>query len=179
MDRDLARRLSGPARSHVRGIVPTRYGSPIVQAMVGLKASDASARRRPGEDAAHRTFVASGSEELRGVSPKGGHARRPPRASLHSHAGRWVDERGFNLLRRMREEAGEGLHSAAFKKLVREQFLMLLLDERRAVDAIPAMLVRDPDLASHMTSNLHRIIGVVGLRTSQAKARLEEAQGAH
>ena len=87
-----------------------------------------------------------------------------------------VDERSFNFLRRMREDAGEGLTLAAFKKLVREQFLMLLLDERRAVEAIPAMLARDPDLASHMTSNLHRIIGVVGLRTSQAKARLEEIE---
>ena len=49
-----------------------------------------------------------------------------------------VDERGFNLLRRMREETGKGLTLAAFKKLVREQFFMLLLDERRAVEAIPA-----------------------------------------
>ena len=33
---------------------------------------------------------------------------------------------------------------------------MLLLDERRAVDAIPAMLDKDPDLASRMASNLQR-----------------------
>ena len=37
---------------------------------------------------------------------------------------------------------------AAFKKVVREQFFMLLLDERRAVEAIPAMLDRDPELAA-------------------------------
>ena len=30
-----------------------------------------------------------------------------------------------------------------FKHLVREQFFILLLDERRAVEAIPAMLARD------------------------------------
>ena len=59
-----------------------------------------------------------------------------------------VDERGFNLLRRMREETGKGLTLAEFKKLLREQFFMLLLDERRAVEAIPAMLAKDPELAS-------------------------------
>ena len=56
-----------------------------------------------------------------------------------------VDERGFNLLRRMREEAGRGLTLGEFKQLLREQFFMLLLDERRAVEAIPDMLARDPD----------------------------------
>ena len=48
-----------------------------------------------------------------------------------------VDERGFNLLRRMREEFGKGLPLSDFKQLVREQFLMLLIDERRAVEVIP------------------------------------------
>ena len=61
-----------------------------------------------------------------------------------------IDERGFNLIRRLREETGKSLTIDAFKKLVREQFLMLLLDERRAVEAIPAMLARDPELASRM-----------------------------
>ena len=42
----------------------------------------------------------------------------------------------------------------AFKQLLREQFLMLMLDERRAIEAIPAMLDRDPELASRMTNNL-------------------------
>jgi hypothetical protein len=29
------------------------YGSPLVQALVGLKATDRSPRRKPGEDPAH------------------------------------------------------------------------------------------------------------------------------
>ena len=33
------------------------YGSPLLQALVGLKASDASARRRPGKDAAHLALL--------------------------------------------------------------------------------------------------------------------------
>ncbi len=87
-----------------------------------------------------------------------------------------VDERGFNLLRRAREEAGDGLSLAEFKRLVREQFFMLLLDERRSVEAIPAMLAKGPDLASRMAGNLHRLIDAVGLRSSLSKARLAEIE---
>jgi hypothetical protein len=87
-----------------------------------------------------------------------------------------VDERGFNLLRRMREEAGEGLTLAEFKQVLRDQFFTLLLDERRAVEAIPAMLAKEPDNASHQISNLRRLIDVVELRGNVEKARWAEIE---
>ena len=90
--------------------------------------------------------------------------------------GRVVDERAFNLLRRIREEAGKGLTLAEFKQLLREQFLMLLLDERRAVEAIPAMLAREPDIASRMITYLRRVVDVVELRNDLEKARLAEVE---
>jgi hypothetical protein len=85
-----------------------------------------------------------------------------------------VDERGFNLLRRMREEAGKGISLAAFKHMVRQQFFMLLLDERRAVEAIPDMLSRDRELASRMMSTARRLLEVVGVSNKESKARLAE-----
>jgi hypothetical protein len=89
-----------------------------------------------------------------------------------------IDERGFNLIRRLREEAGKSLTLVAFKKLVREQFLMLLLDERRAVDAIPAMLARDPELAARMIESARRLLDEVGLRSKIGKSRLAEIEAA-
>jgi len=153
------------------------YGSPLVQAMVGLKASDESVRRRPGTGAAHLALVAQRIEELRANISKGGPREAVLRALLYVRIPeRLVDERSFNLLRRMREEAGRGLTLAAFKRLVREQFLMLLLDERSAVAAIPVMLARDPDLASRMTGHLRQVIDVVGLSSKVAKARFAEIE---
>jgi hypothetical protein len=76
------------------------------------------------------------------------------------------------LMRRMREEAGKGLSLAAFKKLVREQFFMLLLDVHGAIEAIPAMLAKDPRLATRMAAKLRELIDVVGLTSNEAKARL-------
>jgi hypothetical protein len=75
----------------------------------------------------------------------------------------------------MRAEVG-GLTLAEFKKLVREQFFMLLLDQRRAVNAIPAMVARDPKSASRMAGILHRVIDAVGLRTELERARLAEVE---
>ena len=101
-------------------------------------------RCEPAPQARRRTprtcaLVAQRIEELKDGIAKGGPREAVLRALLYIRMPEGVvDERGFNLLRRMREEAGKGLTLAAFKKLVREQFFMLLLDERRAVEAIPA-----------------------------------------
>ena len=151
------------------------YGSPLVQAMVGLGAPNASVRRRPGNDPAHVAAVAGRITELRADIDKGGPREAILRALLYIRMPEGlVDERSFNLLRRAREEAGEGLTLGEFKRLVREQFFMLLLDERRAVEVIPAMLAKDHDLASRMADNLLRMIEAVGLSNSQGEARLAE-----
>jgi hypothetical protein len=153
------------------------YGSPLLQAMVGLKASDASPRRKPGTGAAHLALVARRIDELRANISRGGPREAVLRALIYVRMPEHVvDERSFNLLRRMREEAGKGLTLSAFKKLVREQFLMLLLDERRAVEAIPAMLARDPELASRMTGHWHQLIDMVGVGSKASKARLAEIE---
>lgn len=153
------------------------YGSPLVQAMVGLKASDDGPRRRPGDDPVHMAFVAKRIEELTNAIAVGGPREAAIRGLLYVRTPEGViDERGFNLLRRMRDEAGGGSSLDAFKKLVREQFLVLLLDERRAVDAIPAMLAKDPKSASRMADMLHRVIDAVGLRSELGRSRLAEVE---
>jgi len=153
------------------------YGSPLLQAMVGLKACDASPRRGPGRDAAQRALVAERTSELRDAIADGGPREAMLRALLYIRMPEGlVDERGFNLLRQMREDAGKGLSLEDFKHLVRQQYLMLLLDERRAVEAIPAMLTRDPTLAARMAGNLRRMIDAVGLRSGAAKVRLAEIE---
>jgi pimeloyl-ACP methyl ester carboxylesterase len=153
------------------------YGSPLVQAMVGLKASDASPRSRPGRDPANLTLVAQRIDELKRSISRGGPREAALRALFYIRMPEnRVDERGFNFLRRLREEAGKDLTLAEFKRVAREQFLMLLLDERRAVEAIPFMLARDPDLAARTKRNLRQLLDMVGTTTKVAKARLAEIE---
>jgi hypothetical protein len=150
------------------------YGSPLLQAMVGLKASDQAPRSRPGKDAAHLALVAERIRELKDGISEGGPREALIRALLYVRMPDGVvDERGFNLLRRVREEAGSGLSLSAFKTLLREQFYALLLDERRAIEAIPAMLAREPDLAARMAKNLVKLLDVAGIRSNVAKTRFE------
>ena len=95
-----------------------------MQALVGLKASDASPRRRPGVDAVYRAFVAQRIDELTQNITQGGPREAAIRALLYIRLPEGVaDERGFRLLERMREEAGGDLPLAAFKTMVRDQFL--------------------------------------------------------
>jgi hypothetical protein len=151
------------------------YGSPLVQAMVGLGVPNANAHRRPGKDPAHAAAVAHRIDELKADIGKGGPREAILRALLYVRMpGGLVDERSFNLLRRAREEAGEGLALGEFKRLLREQFFMLLLDERRALEAIPGMLAKDHDLAARMGDMLLQMIEVAGLSSPLAETRLAE-----
>jgi pimeloyl-ACP methyl ester carboxylesterase len=153
------------------------YGSPVLQALVGLRASDEIPRLRVGDDPAHHALVEQKIAELKQKIADGGPREAVIRALLYVRMPDGnVDERGFNLLRRMRDETGKGLNLAAFKQVLREQFLMLLLDERRAVAAIPEMLATDPDLATRMKGKLDRMIELVGVHSKLARTRLAEVE---
>src|SRR5512143_3725652 len=153
------------------------YGSPAVQALAGLKASEASPRRRPGVDSAYRAFVSHRIEELTWAIGEGGPREAAIRAALYIRLPEGVaDERGFRLLQKMREDAGAGLTLAEFKKLVRDQFFCLLLDQRRAVAAIPAMMAKEPELATKMVAELRRLLDVVGVQSELGKAHLAEIE---
>jgi hypothetical protein len=153
------------------------YGSPVVQSLAGLKPSGAPPRLRPGLDATHQAFVAQRIEDLRRRLPEGGPREAAIRALLYIRMpGGTVDERGFRLMQRLREDAGAGLSLSAFKQMLREQFFTLLIDERGAIEAIPTMLRRDANGAAQFVKALHRVIDVVGLQNDAEKARFREIE---
>jgi len=153
------------------------YGSPIVQAMVGLKGSEGDPRPKPGNDATYRVMVEQRIEELKQSIDKGGPLEAAVRALIYIRFPEGaVDERSFALLRRVREETGKGMPLAEFKQLLREQFFMLLIDERAAIEAIPSMIEKDPERAAVMEDKLHRVLDTVGLQTSAARSRLQEIE---
>jgi hypothetical protein len=125
------------------------YGSPWLQALVGLRDSDAPPRRRPGEDPDHRAFVQERLAELRRRIAEGGPREAVARALIYIRMpGAAADERVFNLLRRMREERGGGMTLTEFKALLRDQFLMLLVEPEAALAALPRLLEGASDTES-------------------------------
>lgn len=151
------------------------YGSPVLQAMLGLSGSDTDVRPKPGTDITYQMIVNRRIEELKANIHSGGALEAAVRALLYIRMPEGaVDERSFALIRRMRQEAGKDLPIRAFKKLLREQFFMLVIDQRGAIDAIPEMLAHDPAGAADMQHKLGRMIEVLGLKTSDAQQRYKK-----
>jgi hypothetical protein len=151
------------------------YGSPLLQAFVGLGPSDVD--WRTAKDPAYLARVAERIEELRDQIDKGGAREAVIRALIYVRMPEGVvDERGFNFLQRVRDEAGSGLKLAEFKRILREQYFMLLIDKERAVAAIGGMLAADPRLATRLKAVFSRLIDAVGVNTELAKTRLAEIE---
>jgi pimeloyl-ACP methyl ester carboxylesterase len=119
------------------------YGSPLLQALVGLKATDELPRRCPGDEPEHREFVARRAAELRSRIAEGGLGEAALRALVYvGLAERESDERTFNMLQRIRDERGSKVSLGTFKQALRDQFLMLQLDPQEALAALPRLLER-------------------------------------
>lgn len=122
------------------------YGSPALQAAVGIDPKSEPLRRRE-MSAERRAMLDKRIAELKSKIGEGGVREAAIRALLYVGSARgMVDERSIEALRRVRHDhAGGRLTLPEFKMLVREQFLMLLLDREGALDAIPKMLPDDPN----------------------------------
>lgn len=148
------------------------YGSPALQAAVGIDPKSEPSRRRemPAE---HRAMLNKRIAELKSKIGEGGLREAAIRALLYVGSARgMVDERSIEALRRVRrDQAGSRLTLPGFKMLVREQFFMLLLDREGALAAIPNMLPDDInqrraaiDAMRHVLSASEEITGERAIR---------------
>ncbi len=116
------------------------YGSPTLQAAVGVDPRAKQPPRRAAKSPLHRELIEKRIAELKAHIPIGGLREALIRALLFVGMARTgVDERGFEAVRRIRETQSD-VPLATFKATVREQFYMLLLDAEGALAAIPSML---------------------------------------
>ena len=117
------------------------YEQPWLQALLGLRASDQAPRQHPGLDGDHMALVDRRMEDLRQRMADGGPREAALRALIYARLpARAVDERGYEMLRRIRAAHGAKIPLDEFKEDLREQYFMLRLDEERAIALIPQML---------------------------------------
>jgi hypothetical protein len=153
------------------------YGSPLLQAAVGLCADAATARPRLGRDISREAAAVRAMGELEGSIAHGGRLAAVVRALVYIVLGKLehtVDEQGFAVLRQIREKqpASHRLTLTAFKDLVRAQYLLLRCDEERALKAIPQMLSADASERRADLEMIHRIVSAGGDVSDEAKRRL-------
>jgi hypothetical protein len=149
------------------------YGSPTLQAAAGI---DSASLRRAGKSPVHQQFVQAKIAELRAKIGQGGTREGVVRAVLYVGMARAsVDERGFELVRRIRLAQRELPHLTltAFKALVREQFFMLLIDEDAAVEAIASLLPPNAEERHRAFALVKQVLSARGDLSGLAKQRMD------
>jgi pimeloyl-ACP methyl ester carboxylesterase len=153
------------------------YGQPWLQALLGLRASDDPPRQHPGRDSDQAAFVRRRIEELRAKMNQGGPREAAIRALIYVRMPeKAADERAFEMLRRIRAEHGADKGLAEFKQDLREQYYMLRIDERRAVEAIPALLRGNVQDGPKLFDVVRRIATAGGPLNEEGQRRLAQVQ---
>lgn len=138
------------------------YGSPTLQAAVGVDPGGKQPLRRAAKSALHRELIEKRITELKSGMTIGGRREAVIRALLFACMGRAaVDERGFAALRRIRR-AFTDVPLSTFKAIVREQFSMLWIDAEAALAAIPAMLPDDAGARRRAFELIWQVLGARG-----------------
>ncbi|HUA77663.1 MAG TPA: hypothetical protein VMA86_08325, partial [Acetobacteraceae bacterium] len=110
---------------------------------------------------------------------QGGSAEALARALIYIRLPeRGVDERGFAVLKAIRaaRPAEKRLSMAELKILFREQYLLVRLDEARAVAAIPDLLPADPGERRTILEALRRVLAGPGALSEECKQRLRKIE---
>jgi hypothetical protein len=119
------------------------YGSPVLQALVGLHRPGAEARPRRVRDTAHEALVRMRIEEIKSRVEEGGSLEALIRIMIHvRESGRPVDERGFQMLRRIGREhrESERVSLDGVREILKEQVFLMELDGERALAALPKLV---------------------------------------
>jgi hypothetical protein len=151
------------------------YGSPIVQAMVGMRAEEASVSRRIGRDVAREAAAKQAAAHLEQCIDQGGLIEAAVRALLYVRLPEGsADERGFAALKQISAElpAAKRVGLARFKQIVREQYLILLLDAERAIAALPKLLPEDRREWDNALAMVRRVLAARGSLPEESSRRL-------
>ena len=153
------------------------YGQPWFQALVGLRATDDPPRRHPGKEPFHLERVARRKKELLAAIEKGGPREAMLRGMLYVNMPeKVVDEREFEVIRRFRAGHVGSLPLSEFKEVLRDQFYMLLLDEKRAIAAIPRLMAGHEKEGPAMLDLILRINTADGPLDADGERRFREIE---
>jgi hypothetical protein len=155
------------------------YGSPFLQALVGIDSSGAEHERRPEREALREQAKAKKREELEASFEIGGVIEAALRSLAYIRMGEGsVDERGYAMVKQLHEaQPTSRLRTLEeLKAIVRDQYLLLRLDEERAVAAIPKLLPRDRDECDRTLRAIQRIASSRGNPSDEGKKRMAKIE---
>jgi Protein of unknown function (DUF3141) len=155
------------------------YGSPLLQALVGLGATADEAPRGIARDLAREADAAGLRSNLAQKFDEGGLEEAVLRALIYVRLpSGGFDERGFRMLKAIREtrKSNERLSLPQFKELLTTQYQLVLLDEKRAIEALPKLLARDEGGPAAASAVLSELIGAAGALEPASRKRLARVE---
>jgi len=119
------------------------YGSPLLQALAGLRTKGVETHRHATRNLLREAAIGRMETALQQRIEEGSLMEATLRALIYIRSPDWkVDERSFHVLKKLSAEqpALKHISHTRFKEMMREQFLIMRLDEERALAAIPKLL---------------------------------------
>ncbi|WFU75562.1 DUF3141 domain-containing protein [Bradyrhizobium sp. CB2312] len=148
------------------------YGSPLVQAACGISVNDGSPRPRPGTLPFVRAAAENEKLRLKGRIAQGNVFDAAARVLVYiGKAQHRIDERTFDSLRKLLLAYPE-VSEADFKATLREQWAILGVDERAAIEALPRLLPADAAARRAFSDLLHETVASIGKLRPDAQRRL-------
>ncbi len=152
------------------------YGSPVLQSAMGIDPQSDAPLRRAAKNPLHEQLKELRVGQLREKIHEGSMREAVVRGLLFAGLARGsIDERGFEMLRRIREEHTD-LSIADFKHLVRDQFYMLLIDADAALATLPAMLPKDENVRAAGFAMIEKVLASGGEIEGDVADRLERVR---
>ena len=155
------------------------YSSSVLQAMVGLRGDETSVSRRIERDLAREAAAKQAAVHLEQRIDEGGLIEAAVRALIYVRLPEGkVDERGYAALKQISGElpAARRVGFARFKEIVKEQYLILLLDAERAITALPRLLPSNRRQCEEAMALVHRVLAARGTLSEEGRRRLQRIE---
>jgi pimeloyl-ACP methyl ester carboxylesterase len=159
---------------HVERSFHAVYGLPLVQAACGISQSDGPPRPRPGLSPSVLMAAEREKSRLRGRIAEGTTLDAAARALVYvGKAQHRIEKSTFDALRKLLLTYPE-VTETEFKAAVREQWAIVALDERAAVEALPRLLPRDAGARRNFCDLVQRTLPAVGKLNVEAQRRFNK-----
>jgi hypothetical protein len=155
------------------------YASPWLQSLVGLRADGSLPAAGAERDLAREAIAKQAAAYLEQRIDQGGLLEAAVRALIYVRLPEGkVDERGFAALKQIGAElpSAKRIGFAKFKDVVKEQYLILLLDAERAIAALPKLLPDDRRQCEEALALVRRVLASRGALPEEGSGRLEHIE---
>ena len=150
------------------------YGSPLVQAACGISQNDGPPRPRPGLLPSVLAAFQDEKHRLQGRIAEGNPVDAAARVLVYIYkAQHRIDKNTFDALRKLLLAHPE-VSPTEFKAAVREQWAILAVDERAAIEALPQLLPADATARRAFSDLVEATVAATGNLKVEGKRRLSE-----